>query len=50
MGRVVLSLPVPALEEVGADPLVLEIEDIRSGVLSEREREGSEERIASTHS
>ena len=37
MGRVVLSLPVPALEEVGADPLVLEIEDIRAGELSERE-------------
>ena len=48
VGRVVLGLPVPALEEVLADPLVLEIEAC-TGALRERERKNGKERMARTH-
>jgi hypothetical protein len=48
VGRVVPGLPVPALEEILADPLVLEIEG-RTGASYEKEQKKSGKRIASTH-
>jgi hypothetical protein len=48
VGRVVLGLPVPALEEGLADPLVLKIEGCTDASREKEEKSGGK-RIASTH-
>jgi len=50
VGWIILSEPVPTMEEVVASPLVLEIEYICPSVLKERERKRGDEHMAGGHS